>query len=535
MTSLNSTIVETPKTPVLFRSSQAKKSDGKLDVRKLRGGKKSSDSDSDNSPKKSKVKASSFLKKAKGSSSDEEDERARRRAEEKRHRQMMMKSCVEIENDANLPIQDTIEQFMTPQEAIRNLEEGLSLLSTDREKFIQESFNFEGEQLYLWIKAAADQPLLHRFPQQPYHDPITQIAADFFVRHRFAVGSNSVYRFQGAILGPRRSGKSTLLGSALDQFLIELASTGRWKSTFVLAIDMKLVASLFGDYAKFYQFFLDRILNALAKQKPMVRSDLKNIRNQLRSVTEMRPPLGGHHSYPLIDGIAYDLNQAWRDPDSFDAFLTKVFLLAVSLPKAVGFESVSLFLDNLDYCDIELFPHEPFTIKQNVAIAVENLKVALALVDFIVTTESGSAIYDVLRPTDDRSVDLLSRLDIITLYEATQDLGSRARYDYHVQLLGESTPIRLDVGMCGGIVTYLGAWDELHHALFRLEKLRRDEDNYREVYFDAIGEAQKLVDLILVSPNSPHITVCSVSRQPCGNTGIPKPVQHRKGVTEEGE
>jgi hypothetical protein len=215
-----------------------------------------------------------------------------------------------------------------------------------------------------------------------------------------------------------------------------------------------------------------------------------------------------------VSGIAHDLNQAWRDPDSLDAFLTKVFLLCVSLPKAVGFTSVALFVDNIEYSDVTLLPHEPFNPRQKAAIAVENLKIALGQASFLVASETVASLYDMLRPMDENSVDLLAGIDVVTLYDAAEDLGSRTRYDFAIQILGEAMPLCVDVGMCGGIITYLAAWDDLHHTLFQLERVKNDEDKFNQLYYQAVGDAQRLVEIVFEKPPEGTITVCGVKRDP---------------------
>lgn len=215
--------------------------------------------------------------------------------------------------------------------------------------------------MFIWMRSAADQPFLKRHPQQPYHDPVTQIATSFFERHRFHLSKYPSYRFAGAIVGPRLSGKSTLLGNCLDQFLLELATSGLWKSTFVLAMDVKILAPLFGDFVTFSQKFADCVLDACLKQKPVIKPDVASIRRQLRSVTEMRPPLAGLHDYHDVDRIARELNLAWRDDGAFDVFMTHLFMLPVSLARAFGFTSVALFCDNLEYADVSIAPRPPFS------------------------------------------------------------------------------------------------------------------------------------------------------------------------------
>jgi hypothetical protein len=484
-----------------------------IDLRQLGRKQLSSDSDDSTSPVTyGSQKFTGFLQKVRGSS-DDDDAETKRQQEERRKKLEFVKSCVVIEDQANFPFQKMLEEIVPPPDGPKNLECGLQKISKDRRKFIQDLSQLEGEQIFIWIKSAADQPFLKRHPQQWYQDPVTQVAKNFFERHRFHLSKSVSYRFMGAIVGPPLSGKSTLLGHCLDQFLLELTASGLWKSTFVLAMDVKVLVAFFGDVVTFYQKFTDHVLDACLKQKPLIKPDAANIRRQLRSVTEMRLPLTGLHDYHDVDRIARELNLAWRDNGAFDVFMMHVFMLPVSLPRAFGFTSVALFVDNIEHADVSIPAQYPFRTDQGYVFAVENLKIALRQANFIVSCQSVAALFAVLGPLEESSVDLRPGLDVVTLYEATTDLGSRLRYDFMLELQRDNAPVRVSVAMCGGIPTFLAAWDELNHTLFQLERTNKDDPKWQEIYYQAINDGQRLVDLLFISQTKERVIVVGVSRE----------------------
>ncbi|KAK8886304.1 hypothetical protein M9Y10_041766 [Tritrichomonas musculus] len=476
----------------------------KIDMRKISRPPSSSDDDDDDEddPRADmasmSTKLSSFLMQHEDNSSDEESEELRRHKEEKRRKKMMFQSIVTIKDPKNVPFQQLIEEIIPPQEAPRLMEDGINLLASDRREFIQKTSDLEGEQLYLWIKGAADQPFLKRYPMQPYHDPITGIVTDFLIRHRFISNKQYTYRFKGAVIGPKKSGKSTLLGNAVDNYILDLAATGVWKSTFILAIDFKPLSLLLNDYVKYYYKFIDIVVDAISKQKPILRAHITSIRRQLRSAVENRAPIIGVHPYRDVDSIVRRINEAWRSPYLFTAFLTNMFLLPVTLAKALGFTNISLFVDNIEYADVNLIPHDPFDSRDCQAIVIEHIKYALNQANFILSAEKSEKLFQLLPPFDEDGVDLSSGIDYITPYEATSDLGSRLKYDFLIECAQEPQPMRLTVGMCGGVVPFIAAWDELHHSLFVLERTKKDSDQYDEVKFACIADAQTLVDLLFV-------------------------------------
>ena len=493
----------------------------KIDMRKISRPPSSSDDDDDDDPRADlasmSTKLTAFLAQHEENSSDEESEELRRHREEKRQRKLLYQSVVTIQDEKNLPFQQIIEEIIPPQDAPRLLEDGLDLIAKDRKEFIQKTSDIEGEHIYIWITGAADQPFLKRYPMQPYHDPITSIVTNFLTKHRHICNKQYTYRFKGAVLGPKRSGKSTLLGNAVDNYIIDLAATGLWKSTFILAIDFKILAPLVNHYEEFYYKFLDIILDAISKQKPVIRPDLPAIKRQMKSAIENRAPLVGVHPYREMDIIAKHINEAWRSYSCFTAYLTHVCMLPITLARAVGLTNVSLFVDNIEYADVTLYPHEPFDRRDTQAIFIEHIKYALSHANFILSAENSEKLFHILPPFDEDGVDLASGMDYILPYEATVDLGSRLKYDFLIECLEEPEAIRINIGMCAGIVPYISAWDELHHSLFVLERTSKDSEQYDEVKYTCVADAQTLIDTLFICDNSKKITVSGVKRDKKGN------------------
>lgn len=492
----------------------------KIDMRKISRPPSSSDDEDDDDDvgnadvASMSTKLSAYFMQHEDNSSDDETEEIRRNREEKKKKKLQFQSLVTIVDPKNQAFQHLIEEIIPPQEAPKLLEEGLDLLPPSKKQFIQISSDCEGEQLYLWIKGAANQPFLKRYPMQPYHDPITGIVNNFLIKHRHISNKEYVYRFKGVVIGPPKSGKSTLLGNAVDNYILDLAATGLWKSTFILAIDFKCLAPLINQYSAFYNALLDTILDAVSKQKPALRPHIPAVRRQLKSAIEHRQPILGIHPYRDVDSIAKNINSAWCDPFLFGSFLTHVAMLPVKLPQALGFKYVSLFVDNIEYADVSITPHEPFDPKGKQEIFVEYIKYSLNISNFILSSEHSEKLLQLLKPYDSFGVDLYSGIDYILPYDSTNDLGSRLKYDFLIECSEEPQPIRIDVGACGGIVPFLAAWDELHHSLFVLERTEEGTDQYDEVKYTCVADAQTLIDLLFIAGKK--ITVIDVSRVPKG-------------------
>jgi hypothetical protein len=174
----------------------------------------------------------------------------------------------------------------------------------------------------------------------------------------------------------------------LDEFLLEFATAGRWKTAFVLVVDARRLAGR--DCAMLYTEMTEAVVDACARQRPQLRPKLAAIRHCLRSVMEPRNP---HAGAPRAVGrIARQLNAAWRRTDGFAQFVEEL----LTLPRALGFADVALFVDNIDAADIVLEPARPFTKDQNFVFVAEEIKKALAMANFVVAAQSVTALYDVL-------------------------------------------------------------------------------------------------------------------------------------------
>ena len=413
--------------------------------------------------------------------------------------------------ESQSPFEQMIGEFIQPENVPKCYPGALETLTKDRKEFVTKVSDMEGEQMYLWIHNAPQQPFLQRVPLQPYHDPTTMQACEFFSKHRSTFSGMASYIFKSAIVGPRRSGKTTVLANFVDQYFSEIAASQSWKNTFVFVADLKPFQSLFLDTRKMYRFVVTLVLNALAHQRPLIQVDLPKIRNQLFSVTEGSRVLIAKHKYPEIYHLACKLNEIWTDPDAFELWLTQIFLLPVTIAKCVGFKFVSLFYDNLEYGDCVIEATPPFRLPYNV-FTIEFIKYGLSHANFMVTCESTTRLFEVLAPVQDDGIDLLRGVDYISTMDVTTDIGSRAHFKFVLDIQEEPQPIQLEAEMCGGVVSFLIMWDELNLTIFRLERCDPKTNTYQEAYYEAIAQAQRLVDLLFICEKSKKITVCGVKK-----------------------
>ena len=340
-------------------------------------------------------RASSQMLRKQESSESEDDEIER----ERKQRRAAMKAQQSI-LDAQPKFQRLVSELVTVEKSPKSYEAAVARITESRREFLDVVQDHEGEQLYLWIHAVSDQPFLLRVPRDYYRDPIIVQATDFFVKHRIVSSGRPTYRFRGAITGPSKSGKTVTLAGFVDQYILELAANGLWKSTFLFVIDMETMSMFLSSPRKIYKAMLYLMIEALGKQKPTLQKEISKIRKQFESVTEDRAPLIPRHSYPALDRLAVQLNQCWRDPDAVESWYTNVFMLPYLMCRAVGFTNCALFVDNIEACDCEVLEDTHFKVKSSV-YTVEYLKYALAHTNCIVTSDRIGHLFDCMTPIDE--------------------------------------------------------------------------------------------------------------------------------------
>jgi hypothetical protein len=420
-----------------------------------------------------------------------------------------VKISIESKTDAEL-FRELLAELL-PKSVPQCVDVALAQIPKERRLFTEAAHHREGELLYLWIHAAAQQPLMTSVAIRPCNDPMMIAAANFFKNHRHVACGFPTFRFRTLVVGPPRSGKSSLLVNCAGHFLCELAAHRLWKSTFVFVLDVKTIAELIPDPQRLYRAMLELVLNAAGQQKPVLRFEMAKIRKQLESVCEDRPPVLTKHSYPEVDSLANHLNICWRDSAGFDAWYTNVFALPEMFAIAVGYRHVAMFLDNIDAADIEITRFTHFRKAPN-SLAIEYVKHALSRTDFMVAGGSARAPFSSMLPVDSDGVDCLEGVDFLSTCGVVTDLGSRDKMRYAVDVKEEPQPVVITVNMCAGAAPYIAAWDQLNIVMYRLDSARTGTPFWNDMYYDVLNCAQSLVSLLFVCLGSKKITVTAVRR-----------------------
>ena len=365
---------------------------------------------------------------------------------------------------------------------------------SEKKDFLTKLIPTEDTQSRAWYSAVLRQPVLaHLCKHIVVYEEIKKYAETFVEDHRFVSGKWADHRMKMAIIGPRKSGKSVLLGELANQLLVEMVYTGEWKSTLVFSFDVLQILNILDDYEALLSFFVDSTVDAMLAQRPYLRQVTKDLKYKLKSITEMRAYVPKLSEKTVFDDIAVQLSNLWRDEDAIVPFFATVFLLPMELAKAAGFENVLMIVDNFDCGDVQLSPHAPFKESDNYLFAIEFMKFGLDNANFVLACKDCDHLFQVMGPTDEMGIDLMQGIDLVSTMDVVEVEEDDLALKYMVRLEGETMGLPLNVLSCGGVVHYLHLWDKLRRLVDNLEN---DPEHYDDNIFHAVNAAQELVDLL---------------------------------------
>ncbi|OHT16695.1 hypothetical protein TRFO_41624 [Tritrichomonas foetus] len=377
--------------------------------------------------------------------------------------------------------------------------------------FLLNLTTFEENQRQYWFKNVLSQSLFDQYRKTDVYEETQKYATSNVEEHRFIAGRWVDYRLRMAIMGPKNSGKTTLLGEITKQYCCEIAYAGQWKNTFIFALDVKEIVPLFNDFRALLEYFVDVTIDAIVSQKPVLQKDLIHAKKTLKSICEVRASEIKLSSIGLLDEIALQLSTFWRDTDAAIPFLDYVLSLPFILSRAVGFEDIIWIMDNIDDADVQITPSNPFEGCDDFIYVIEHLKAILDNCNFIIACNDTDRFFQTMIPIDENGTDLLNGTTYITTTDVAEvdeeDIGD----NFAIRIAGQQLPLMLNVQMCGGVVHYFHYWDELCHCYTNLETAKNDEQADKSL-FELLAHAQDVVKLLYQFEGVEEVIVENVTR-----------------------
>lgn len=302
-------------------------------------------------------------------------------------------------------------------------------------------------------------------------DDIIKRCQEIINRHRTVTNGCIAYNMKSIIVGPRNSGKSTLLAFLLEKFLTELSVTQTWKRNFVFIFDAKKLASSFVSYIEFYNTFIDMIFESVKIQRPGFLPYMESICNYFKSIPQNleKPPaipkrFETNESFKgtarSLEQIGIELFKCIQDSTAFMAWHTNVLLMPSLVASAFGFSQIHYVIDNAEYLDAEFTPSHPFVGSSDPIDIVEYFKYAISNSSFILSCENMDEFLSVFGPQED-SVDLIRDADFVDVFGFENDQVYGKDIAFMVKFEEDPRTFKFTVDDCGGCPAFLSLWEEM--------------------------------------------------------------------------
>ncbi|OHT07933.1 hypothetical protein TRFO_05050 [Tritrichomonas foetus] len=370
---------------------------------------------------------------------------------------------------------------------------------------------------------------------------IQRYIREIILRHRFVRSGGVDYNLRLTIVGPRNSGKSTLLSCFAEEIMLELATTGCWRQFFLFPLNFKLLATLYGDFAGLYTAIVDITLSNLTWQAPSFVPHMQAIRKLLLMAIynhKKSPPAVSKSSKfyteapqfaTAIQRIAQKVFELYTDEEAMPQFMTAIYLLPSLVANAAGFAKVIFFIDNIEFADVELFPAGPFdpesannSSMNGGAYAggvynIEFLQFALSNQHFIISGQEQRRIFESLSPLED-GFDLENGIEFVPTHGIIPVLDDDNRL-IKCEIQDEPIPLSLTVDACCGVPAFVGLWEELNDLLDGYEEMENSDEKEDELMVITTS-AQHAIDMMFFFSDKAPLFVTAVRRsaKECENT-----------------
>lgn len=354
-------------------------------------------------------------------------------------------------------------------------------------------------------------------------------------------------RFNVAIIGPRNSGKSTLLRVLTDQLIAELVLSDLWRKTFVFIFNIQnfsfeskvnskndkesspsnsqnnsdLNFQYEFDVRNFYLTMVNVTIQHLLWHYPQLLGITKQLTRYFESIVSLnkkhprkRFPRSLSAAKPEIahelQNVASIISALWNTPTAFEDFLTAVLCIPKMIAKAFNFTGTFFIIDHYDVAHryIEPSSASPFKDASKGVWLTDIVNRAFTEnTNFIIASKESNKFFE--GAFMQRSpIDLYSTTDIVKR-PLSKINGSISDVIFSVMVEGSDEPLLLSFDSCGGAPLYLYLWNKMNMAADDILDFRMEENN------TALNAAAKLfLETLFVDENRSKIkyNIVSVKR-----------------------
>lgn len=214
------------------------------------------------------------------------------------------------------------------------------------------------------------------------------------------------------IIGPRHSGKSTLLNAAATVFFQKLQISGDLGNYLLFPVNWELHQMLLDDFAKIYRLYIVTTMTGLRNARMDLLKVIDALEQWFLSIITIQgvplfPPALLHaENFPkeLITGIGQRVSKAWSSKKDFSGFVEMTLALPKEIAHAFGLKNVVYIFDHLDVADVVAQSPRHFTNAHQQVTLADVLCGEIAQAPYFIAAKDDAALFDMFTLTDFRQL-----------------------------------------------------------------------------------------------------------------------------------
>jgi energy-coupling factor transporter ATP-binding protein EcfA2 len=353
---------------------------------------------------------------------------------------------------------------------------------------------------------------------------VVRYAKEIIDRATFGNSFGVFTRLKLAIVGPSRGGKSTFLRVLQNALVSRYFSSGQYKKTLLIALDLKPLEDALTDPLKLYNEIVKVTIAHLSAQ----RVDLIQFSDGLTGYFIKLPTLEKlvplpqkfllqdefRDAVPALADLADGLFKCVSEDRSLLQWLTHVVLFPRIVALAFGFGGVHFVIDHFDAADVDLNPAEPFDADPQAVTLIEHLKFMLNHDSFTISCADEERLVQSLELLTDNGIDLRDGTEIVSIVDIDRD--HQDRYVFQLTIDGESKPVNLRMLDCGGCLAFLHMWDGLVAQADRLDNEEKRDSKSRsakELRLSLLAKIRDLSGLVLFTVDHENGSLTAIDKK----------------------
>lgn len=277
--------------------------------------------------------------------------------------------------------------------------------------------------------------------------------------------TGSVQNVHAALVGPRSSGKSTVLRIVFKKLLNMMAANGTLKHTFCFFIDAK---DLLKDTV--LDIYLTIVRNTIA-QMAAQRLDFRQHADlllgyyekflTLDNITSLPPKFALEDDFRGAAFILQEMNETLfttlNKQKDIERFMMNAIVIPLTFSQAFGYSKIVFGVDHMDVLDVNM----PEAHYSSQVPLIEYFKMMISDGFYIISCEDEERLYSTLDSITEQSIKLLSQTTFTPIYDMDQDDRNGNDVTFLLNVEGEKSSVQLRLGDCGGCSGYVSKWNEI--------------------------------------------------------------------------